>query len=112
VHRCLLASSGDLVGRWVELGGEKRPGGLQDLVGPAQLAVLALQRLQALTLFAAEQLGALAFIRFGLPHPLAQGLVGDAEISCYVGDRAAGVEDDPGAAIEQLSGYFVFRGMG
>jgi hypothetical protein len=38
--------------------------------------------------------------------------VGDAEISCYVGDRAAGVEDDPGAAIEQLSGYFVFRGMG
>ena len=61
---------------------------------------------QLLALLAAQQLLALAFIGFGLSHPLAQGLVVDAEVAGYVGDRAAGVEDHPGTAIEQLFGVF------
>lgn len=50
---------------WVELGGEKRLSRLQDLVGPAQFAPLAAERLQLL-----------ALLGFGLPHPLTQRLVG------------------------------------
>lgn len=82
----------------------KRRGALEDLVGSAQLAVLALQRLQALALVSAQQLRPLALIGFGLTHPFAQRLVVDAEVARYVGDGATGLEDHPGTALQQLFG--------
>ena len=65
-----------------------------------------------LTLFAAQQLTALAFISFGLANPLAQRLMVDAEVAGDVGSRAAGVEDHPGTAIEQLFGVFLLSWHG
>jgi len=66
-----------------------------------------------IALLAAQQLGALAGIGFCLAHPLAQGLV-DAQVAGYVGDRATGLGDHPGAAIEQLIGVFLlsWHGLG
>jgi len=81
---------------------EKRRGRLEDLVGPTQLAHLAAQAAQLLTLLAAQQLLALAGVGFGLTHPFAQRLGRNAEIAGYVGDRAAGLKDEAGASVKQL----------
>lgn len=89
---------------WVELGREKSRGGLEDFVGPAQLAHLAAQAAQLLTLLAAQQLLAFAGIGFGLAHPFAQRLGRNTEIAGYVGDRAAGLKDEAGASVKQLLG--------
>lgn len=78
---------------WVELGRGKSRGGLEDFVGPAQLAHLA-----------AQQLLAFAGIGFGLAHPFAQRLGWNAEIAGYVGGRAAGLKDEAGASVKQLLG--------
>src|SRR5690606_13946439 len=45
-----------------------------------------------------------ALVGFGLAHPLAQRLVVDAEITGYVGDGTTGLEDHPGAALQQPFG--------
>jgi hypothetical protein len=52
----------------------KSRGGLEDLVGAAQLAHLSSQAPQLLALLAGQQLGALAGVGFCLAHPAAQGL--------------------------------------
>ena len=89
---------------WVELGCEKSRGGLEDLVGAAQLAHLTAQAAQLFSLLAAQQLFAFAGVGFCLAHPLAQRLGVDAQITGYVGDRAAGLKDQPGTAVQQLLG--------
>jgi hypothetical protein len=92
----------------------KRRSGFEDLVGTAQFAHLAAQLLQLLALLAAQQLGALAGVSFGLAHPLAQGLGVDADVAGNVGDGPAGVEDHPGAAVQQLIGVLLlsWHGLG
>jgi hypothetical protein len=60
--------------------------GLQDLIGPAQLAVLALQRLEPLALVAGQP-RAEAVIGLGSADPLAQRLCRDADLVRDGGDR-------------------------
>jgi hypothetical protein len=66
-RRCRRSSRGSAV----ELRPEESRRGPQDLVGPAELAVLALERLQALTPFRGEP-GASPAVDLGLADPLAE----------------------------------------
>jgi hypothetical protein len=83
----------------------KRRRRLEDVVGAAQFAHLAAQGLQLL---------AFSFIGLCPSHPLAEGLVVDAEVARHLGDRTSGVGDHPGTAIEQLIGVFLLscHGLG
>ena len=56
---------------------------MQDLVGPFQFQVLAFELFETLS-FHTRQPGAFALVTLGLPHPLAQGLRGTADLA---GDR-------------------------
>jgi len=68
---------------------------------------------QFLALLGAQQLGEPAFVGFGLSQPLAQRLVVDAEVSCDVGNGAAGVEKPSGRRDRAaLRGISSARGMG
>src|SRR5205814_7058570 len=58
--------------------------GLEDLVGPAELEVLALQDLQPVP-FTGREAGTPAFVGLGLAHPAPERLMRHAEL---VGDRA------------------------
>lgn len=60
---------------------------LEDLVGPAQFAVLALQNLDPF-LFRGRQAAAGTAVDLGLADPLADGLRADAQLAGDVGDRA------------------------
>src|ERR671918_605011 len=71
----------------VEFPREETRGGLEDLVGPAQLADLALQLGDAPTLLAGHP-GTGAAVDLGLAHPAAQGLAADAQLAGHAGDRA------------------------
>jgi hypothetical protein len=66
--------------------GEIRAGLAQDLVGLAQLAVLALQRFEALTLIGRDA-GFAAGISLGLVHPTAQRLGRTADLGRDRHDR-------------------------
>jgi hypothetical protein len=92
----------------VELLREKHAGGLEDLVGLAQLAVLTLQRLQALTLIARQAILAHAGVSFGLAHPQPQRFLVDAQIARDVRDRTLRLEHEPHRALFELVGVLLW----
>jgi hypothetical protein len=91
----------------VELLGEKHRRGLENLVGPAQLAVLTLKRLQPLALVGRQPVVAGAGIDLGLAHPQAQRFLVDTEIARDMRDRALRLEHQPDRALAQLIGVLL-----
>src|ERR1017187_9765599 len=89
---------------WIELAREKHAGGLQDLVGSAQLRNLPAEGLYLLPLVAAQNVLAPTLIRFYLAHVFAQRLGCDAQVSPNMRDRAPRLEHQPRRALEQLLG--------
>src|SRR5215207_7288686 len=86
----------------VELGREKHRGGLEDLVGPAQLVDLFAQLLDLLALGRGRQIRAQALVSLHLAQPPAQRLRRHAEVLGDVRDRATALQDQASAAVEQL----------
>src|SRR5215207_4329079 len=86
----------------VELGREKHRGGLEDLVGPAQLVDLFAQLLDLLALGRGRQIRAQALVSLHLAQPPAQRLRRHAEVLSDVRDRATALQDQASAAVEQL----------
>jgi hypothetical protein len=82
----------------------------EDLVGTAQLAHLTAEATQLLALLAGQQLFAFAGVRLSL-YSLAQRLVVDAEIARHMGDRPAGLQDEPSASVKQLLGVLLLSAM-
>jgi hypothetical protein len=85
----------------------KNRGGLEDLVGLAQLAHLALELLEALALGGRQAITSLAGVGLRLAHPLTQRLVLDAEIARHMRDRPAGLEDEADGALLQFVGILL-----
>jgi hypothetical protein len=87
---------------WIELAREKHAGGLQDLVRSTQLRNLTTQRLDLITLLAAQDVFAPTLISFGLPNVFAERLALDPEILRDVRDRTPGLEHKTRPAVQQL----------
>lgn len=92
--------------------GEKHRGGLENLVGLLQLAVLTLERLQTLALTAGQLRRAAAGVGLGPAHPLAQRLLVDAEGRARHA-RSAGrtLQTSRTARSRNSSGYFFGASM-
>lgn len=69
-----------------------------------QLPVLALERLQALSLITDDQVLTLGLVGFGLADPAAQRLALDAEVLGDLGDRAVRFKREADASLPQLVG--------
>jgi hypothetical protein len=87
---------------------EENRGGLEDLVGPAQLAVLPLELLHLFS-FLGRQAAALTAVDLGLADSLADGLRADAEVFRHLPDGPVALallggrlEHEPDRALFQL----------
>src|SRR5207249_488958 len=88
----------------VELRREIDGGVLQDRVRAAQLEVLLPQPLQLFTLLACQQIAPAAAISLGLPHPVTERLLMDAQILGDMRDRTPRLEHQPDSPLAQLIG--------
>src|SRR5206468_3385090 len=77
---------------------------LQDRVRAAQLEILLPQPLQLLTLLARQQITPAAAVSLGLPHPVPQRLLMDAQVLGDMRDRTLRLEHETHSTLTQLIG--------
>jgi hypothetical protein len=87
---------------WIELAREKHAGGLQDLIGSAQLGDLTAKGLDLLALLAGQNILAPILVSFCLTDVFAERLRLDAEIPRDVRDRAHRLEHQTHPTVKQL----------